>query len=322
MPARVAGVAKSGRTCEVEIESLGRGRVGEPVVRTQGSDVVVGSHVVRQPGGRFIGGAPRVVQRRARVDESAGGVEVRRQVPRRNGSPRRRLLEGRRHARVQADAATGGQVPDDGLTHEGVGEAEPVRGAGGADEPRVLRRLERVERALGVETARRRDDVRIELLSRHRGGSQDLGCAGGQAAEPPADDVADTGRDSALRRLALPERSRHLPDEERVALGHREDPRRQLRCPAGVTEDRCDVALGQHHELEPADVRATREPGHHSGEQRRPGRLRIPVGRDDEQPHPDVGAEDMLQQQERQLVRPVQVVEHEQHRRNLARRLE
>ena len=220
---------------------------------------------------------------------------------------------------MQADAPAGGQVPDDGLTHEGVREAEPVESASRTDEPRLLGRLERVERPLGVDAARRRDDLGVEFRARHRRDRQHLGRTGREAGEPPAHDVADARRDRRLGRVALPERPHHLADEERIALRHGTNPRRERRRPPGVGEDRGDVRLGERSELQPADVRLARQPRHNVGEQRGAARLRVAVGGEHEHAHPVVGAQDVLQEEQRQLVRPVQVVEHEQHRRRGAR---
>ena len=247
---------------------------------------------------------------------------MRGQVAGRDGPRASRLLERRRDASVQADAPAGRQVADDGLPHERVRECEAVEGAGRPDELRLLGRFERIEGALGIDAARRRDDVGVELVPRHGCDLQQLDDAGREAGEPPAHDVADARGDGSLRGVALSERANHLPDEERVPLRHLSDPWGERGRPPGVAEDVGDIALGQRSELQPAHVRPARQPRHHRRQQWRAARFRVAVGRDHEQAHARVGAEDVLNEQERQVLGPVEVVEHEQHGLRLAGRLQ
>ena len=152
----------------------------------------------------------------------AGRVEVRGQVAGRDG-PRVPPVERRRES-VQADTPAGRQVADDGLPYEGVRECEAVEGTRRPDELRLLGRFERVEGALGIDAARRRDYVGVELVPRHGCDLQQLDDAGREAGEPPAHDVADARGDGPLGGVALSERANHLPDEERVPLGDLSDP--------------------------------------------------------------------------------------------------
>ena len=247
---------------------------------------MLGGDVEREAGGRLVAGPARIAQRRARVDEAAGRVEVRGQVPAGTARVARRLFERRRDASVQADAPAGGQVPDDGLPHERVREGEAVEGAGGADEPRLLGRLERVERRARrrCRSPPRRCRRRTRGPPRPRPSSTSTTPAGRRASRQRTTSRT-RGVTAALGGVAFSERANHLPDEERVALGHGSHPRGERRRPPGVAEDGRDVRLGQRSELEPADVRPARQPRHHAGEQRRAARLRVAVGREHEQAH-------------------------------------
>ena len=179
--------------------------VRQPLVRAQGALVMLGGDVEREASGRLVAGLAGVAQRRAGIDEAAGRVEVRGQVGRRDGArrtppvraPRPRARAGGRGGRPACRSMMVWRT-------SACAKREPVEGARRADEPRLLGRLERVERPLGVDAGRRRDDVDVELRARHRGGRQDLGRAGRQAGEPPAHDVADARRDRCLGRVARP----------------------------------------------------------------------------------------------------------------------
>ena len=152
---------------------------------------MLGRDVEGEAGRSLIARPPRIAKRRARVHESAGRVEVGGQVADRDGPRAFRLLERRRDASVQADTPAGCQVADDGLPHEGVRECEAVEGAGRPDQLRLLGRFERIEGALGIDAARRRDDVGVELVPHHGCDLEQLDDAGREAGESPADDVAD-----------------------------------------------------------------------------------------------------------------------------------
>jgi hypothetical protein len=87
------------------------------------------------------------------------------------------------------------------------------------------------------------------------------------------------------------------------------------RLAAGLREDRRDFRLGERPQLEPGDVGAWCQAGHDVAEQGRPAGLGVAVGRQHEQPHGGVGAQHVAQEHQRQIVGPVQIVEHEEHRR-------
>ncbi len=89
-----------------------------------------------------------------------------------------------------------------------------------------------------------------------------------------------------------------------------------------MREDRGDVGLGERAELDPGDVRPPRQTGHDVAEQGGAAGLRVAVSRKHEQPHRGVDAQQMAEQKQREVVGPVHVVEHEQHRRGRAGGLE
>ena len=85
-----------------------------------------------------------------------------------------------------------------------------------------------------------------------------------------------------------------------------------------MREDRGDVGLGERPELQPGDVRPPCQARHDLAEQGRTAGLGVPVGGDYQQPHGDVESQHVTQQQQREVVGPVQVVQHDQHGRRCA----
>ncbi len=114
------------------------------------------------------------------------------------------------------------------------------------------------------------------------------------------------------------ERANRFADEKRIPRGgppHGAGLRGLAAC---VREDRRYVALAQRAELEAGDVRPPRQTGHDVGEQGRATGLGVAVGGQHEHARGGVGAQQVAQQQQRQVVGPVQVVEHQQHGHRLA----
>ena len=197
-------------------------------------------------------------------------------------------------------------------------EAEAIKHPGGTDKPRPLGGLEGVQSGLEVDLDHVRQHVGIELRAGHRRSGQDLACPVGQPGQPPAHDVAHP-RGERRAGVAVPaERGDHLADEERVALGDVAHAAGERRPPPGMREDRGDVGLGERAELDPGDVRPPRQTGHHLAEQGGAAGLGVAVSRKHEQPHRGVDAQQMAEQKQREVVGPVHVVEHEQHRRRRA----
>ena len=229
-----------------------------------------------------------------------------------------RAFERVRDPRVQAHAPAGRQLVPDRLAHERMREAEAIQHPGGSHEARPLGSLEGVESGFEVDIDRVGQHVGVEVRARHRGGGKDVGRPVWQPGEAPAHDVAHPRSDLRARVAVLAEAGEHLADEERVALGDGAHAAGERRPPPGMREDRGDVGLGERPELQPGDVRAPGQTGHDLAEQGGAAGLGIAVGGDQEQPDRRVGAQHMAQQEQRQVVGPVQVVEDEQHGRRLA----
>jgi hypothetical protein len=113
-----------------------------------------------------------------------------------------------------------------------------------------------------------------------------------------------------------------LADEERVARSGGAHAPSQRRSASGRCEDRRDVALGERPQRVAGNVVAPRQAGHDVAEQGRAARLGVAVGGQHEQPHGSLGAQQVLQVHQREIVGPVQIVEHKQHGPRCARGLQ
>jgi hypothetical protein len=116
-----------------------------------------------------------------------------------------------------------------GVPDEGVAEARPSR-PDLVEQPHHEQRFQVLERLVEREPAGRRDDGDVELPARDRRRPGDPGDLGLDLREPLAHDVPHAGRDRRPRRGAGlgdhalgDEQADQLGDEERVAVGARDD---------------------------------------------------------------------------------------------------
>jgi hypothetical protein len=106
----------------------------------------------------------------------------------------------------------------------------------------------------------------------------------------------------------ITQRVDHLTDEERVALGGGAHLRGKHRATAGIHEDLRDIRLGERRELDARDIGTARQTGHDVDEQPRAAGLGVAVRGQHQQPHVGIGPQQVAQEQQGQLVGPVNVV--------------
>ena len=110
------------------------------------------------------------------------------------------------------------------------------------------------------------------------------------------------------------EQSHHLVHEEGIALGlavDRRDQARRRRDVRALLQEASDVGLGQAAQHDALTGLQASELGQSLGQGVAAAQLDVAIGRDHEQPRrPELAGEE-LEQQERRLVRPVQIVEHQ-----------
>ena len=126
------------------------------------------------------------------------------------------------------------------------------------------------------------------------------------------------------RQLALlNEQPDDLGDEERVALRLRVDHVDELRrwCDAArCLDEAADVLLGQAAQQDPLEAALAAQLGECLRERVPARELDVAVGADEQQARAGELARDELEQAQRSLVRPVQIVEHEHERLRFATR--
>ena len=300
-PASVFRVGERERL-ERALEALGGVLVSEPLERAAaGADEQVGDLV-------------RVGRRRG-LEQLSGDllqVAVLAQRPQR--------LRG---AAVQPRPAQDVELVVDGLAHERVRELEAPAGRRA---PQQARAQDFVERGLGCGGLERRgagQRARVELEPEHRGGGQQLVGGLAQPRQPDADRVAHALRDLG----AVDETAQHLLGEERVAVGARVHLR-------GESADRRRFALeaaahaalaGQQLSREGGNVFffETSQPhaveravalqlGERAGQRAVAAELGVAVGAEDEQWRRPPRAQKEAGEQQRPVVGPVEVVDHQQ----------
>ena len=235
------------------------------------------------------------------------------------------LLEGLAELEVERDPTRGGHLRQQGLAYERMREGVTPRTARGFDEPAADRLGERRVDPFAVELGDALDHVGAKLAPAHRGDAEDVVGVAGEAVEATADHLAHPLRDRHLAPglvLAEPPLGRHQPDhladEERVAAGLFVDRSREVvgrPLDAGgeldVLGDPFRVEAPERHPPRPLDPGEVPE---RVGERVMAPELDIPVGADQEQVRPREPAGDEAQQEQRGLVGPMQVVEHDHQR--------
>jgi hypothetical protein len=148
--------------------------------------------------------------------------------------------------------------------------------------------------------------------------------------EPPADDLLDPfGQAEGRRALAASgpvanrvecagfrQMSEHFADEERIALGAVRHEARQRRrdVPANERVDEyLDVIWLEAAKHQPRDGRLTPQVGQHLGQRVGARQFALTVRADDAERGRGGRAHDVPQHQQRGLVSPMQIVEHEHH---------
>jgi hypothetical protein len=185
-----------------------------------------------------------------------------------------------------------------GLPEQVVREPQPV---GRTDQDPGPHRL--IDERADVVPGRQHpaEHLRPDPRPAHRRDRDQLGARGGQPSQPPLQRVPHGPR--RRRRGAEPGQ---LPDEERVAAGTPVQPRRQLgvgRLPGDRGDDRRHAGR-----VEPGQRQ------HGAAVGRRPRQLGVPVGAEQQHPCvPQVGGGE-LDQPQRRLVRPLQVVDDQDQR--------
>ena len=243
------------------------------------------------------------------VDERAGLEEV---VGEHGGGRHRvaRVLDGLGDAPMQVESAGAAEPGADRLADERVGHPEPS-GAVLDEEPGGHGRVRRVQELVAVEPGRVDEDRQGRRVARHGGDVEDLHDMGVEAVEAQPDHRPDRlGQLVADGAVGVADQ---LGEEERVAAGRR-----------------LEVGGGGHvavvHPQQLHDRRRPEGADRHPGEEPVAGELRgDPIElrarvvrgdadrRDDHHPAGQLVAEDVLDHLQRRRVRPLQVVEHDQH---------
>ena len=174
------------------------------------------------------------------------------------------------------------------------------------------------------------DQLLVEVTADHRRNPQRLVGLLAEAVETAADHLADALRDLQLRRAAAAgqlalagEQPDDLADEERVAVGLLLDGLGQSRRRRGA-RGHLDVALdGADRQPLQRDAPTALDAGdlaEHPGERMVAAELDVAVGAEDQQATRGELASREAEQEQRRLIRPMQVVEHEHDRPIAGRR--
>ena len=221
--------------------------------------------------------------------------------------------------------------------HERVGERVPTgRARRLADQAELRRLVERVEQLVARRAARALDRREVERRADHRADREGLVHRVGQPGEPPADDLAHALGDAEVGdrarggpapvvvlhdRAGLGEVAQHLTDEERVALGLGVQRRGEIPAALGelvtgdVRHEAGDLVLVEALEVEAVDAGLAPEVAEHVRERMAAVEVGVAVRAEEEHAHRRRRPEQVTEQDERRLVGPVQVVEHEHHGR-------
>ncbi len=249
-------------------------------------------------------------------------------------------LHGLAHGPVHAHPAVGAELLVERRPDQRVGEAVPADRAADLLEHRRLGGLvEGVEQDITGRAARSLDHREVELGADDRRPTQGVVGDVRQARQASADHLADAFGDADLgegevagpvvvalhEEAGLHQVAQHLAHEERVALGlgvHRSG---QLhrggleRMAGGRLHERGDAAAVEADQVQPADPGLPAEIAEGLGQRVGPVEVGVPVGGQDEHPQRGDRPQEVAEQEQRRLVGPVEVVEHQDHRVGLRR---
>jgi hypothetical protein len=189
------------------------------------------------------------------------------------------------------------------------------------------------DQCLLAQVAGRLHDAELELRPDHGGDPQGVVGVVRQAGEPAAHDFPDSfgnaqffdGQPRAPALLSsfdgagLDQVAEHLPDEERVAFRLLVDGPSQgvpgfvEGTAGGLFDDGRHADVIQAAERQPLHTALAAEVGHDLDQRMVVREFGVPVGAEDEDA-PAAGPDDVAEQQQRRLGRPLEVVEHQQHR--------
>ena len=214
---------------------------------------------------------------------------------------------------------------------ERVGERVPVGAARHlADHARAAGLLDRRDHVVGRKVRDPLDHLEVELAAEHRPQRQHSLRRLGEVGESPRDHVAHAlGQTHPLRQrcggvagiggsACLGQVARELDDEERVALGllvDRPDQRIRRLGAAALARERGHVLAREPAEMEPLDGKIALEVGQRVRQRAGAVQLGVSVAGHHEQAVLLGRAQQVRQEQERRLVRPVEVVEQQHDRR-------
>ena len=206
-----------------------------------------------------------------------------------------------------------------------MGESVPARDTGGlGDEPVRDRLLEDLQQPVSWHVGRVLEDVRHELPADHRCDGEDAVALLREHVEPAGDHLPYALRNAELpvRALAYTDQAslahkqpHDLPQEERIPLGlamdagHERGRGRHARRHLDVAGD---VLLAEPAERDAVSDRLAGERPQRLEERVLPAELDIAVGADDQQARDLHLSREELEQQQRGLVGPVEIIE-EQH---------
>ena len=235
---------------------------------------------------------------------------------------------------VQAETPARRELVVERRAHERMGEpVDAGTSVDRLDQPATLCGAHRVEDAVGT-AINCRQRAQVELATDHCCDRERLVGRGIEVGEATADhlphplrnpDVAEleVRRPTAVSvddRAGLGQMPKDLTDEERVALGFTRDGSRQGDAAlvelvaGGVGEELLHSRRIEPAQHQPLDARLATQVGQDLGERMCSIEVGVPIRRHDQDVHRGWRAQEVTEQEQGRLARPVQVVEHEQHR--------
>ena len=220
------------------------------------------------------------------------------------------------------------------FTRQSVHERVQPLGGGLFDDARRHRLVEQVEQVVLVVAGDLDEEVEVELAPDDRRGAERAAGSFGKVLDPPSDHLLhavghaqrlEREPSARVRGTDLVDVAADLPHEERIALRLPAHAPHELGIGREGASDEAqpsDVALVETRELDLLDRVVTAQLGDQRAERMVVGHLLGAERAEDQEPRRIPAAREMGQQRERGPVGPVQVFEHDQHRRRGAQRAE